>query len=143
MGAHHVPALRLQSGSYCTLIMKRPRSGPASYPHMDWGNVDFTDVPHDLEGVVPGMILQAPIFFARSLGCSLSFLWHGMLRSYTILLPTWVMATSFQGRRVRGAKKNNTVIATVVHMAELFYEPASLMDLRRASLWLTPPAVIE
>jgi hypothetical protein len=58
-----------------------------------------------LRVLVPGMILQAPIFFARSLGCSLSSLWHGIFRSYTILLSTWFMATPFPGRRVRGAKK--------------------------------------
>ena len=77
-------------------------------------------MPHYLEGVVPDVILQAPIFFARSLGCSLFFLWHGMLLSYTILLPTWVMATPSKDAGFVAPKKNNAVIATVVHMAELF-----------------------
>ena len=69
---------------------------------------------------VPGMIPQAPIFFARSLGCSPFFLWHGMLLSYTNLLPTWVMATPSKDAGFMAQKKKNPVIATTVHMAELF-----------------------
>ena len=79
------------------------------------------DVLHDLEGVVPGVIPQAPTLFARSLGCSLSFLWHGRFWSYTaISFPPGLWPLHSQDAGFVAQKGKYAGITTVVHMAELF-----------------------